>query len=286
MPDESYLDYSQSLGLWVMPEVASPSQEQVALANRYTNVLMWYGSDEPSGETLNLIKHARVQTAQLDPNRPVSSAVCNPDLFRSALGGFDFVMLDPYTIRFAPLSRISDWMKKAMDAGNGTKPIWLVPQAFTNDSPGCKEPTPEELKCQAYIGLVHGATGLIWYGFWTPEYWSDGHVDRGYWVLSESKLWDAFPKLNAEVSTLAPIILTGKSYGPVKCSSPDIHTCLWKYRGKSYLLTVNTLYTPVDCTIEGFGDNAEVLFENKKVITRGGSLRQKYKPLEVHVYKF
>jgi hypothetical protein len=173
-----------------------------------------------------------------------------------------------------------------MDAGNGTKPVWLVPQAFTCDSPVWNEPTPEELKCQAYIGLVHGATGLLWYAFFTTEYWSGNPLDRGYWVLPDSKLWDAFPKLNAEVNTLAPIVLTGQSRGPAKCTSPDVHTCIWKYRGKSYILAVNTLYKPVKCTIKGLGEDAEVMFENKKVVTEDGILKASFKPLEVHVYKF
>jgi hypothetical protein len=286
MPKEDYLAYTEKLGMWVIPEVAAPTAEDVALANRHTNVLMWYGSDEPSGETLNVIKRARAQTALLDPHRPVSAAVCNPNLFRAALEGFDFVMLDPYLIRHAPLTNIADWMKAASDAGNGSKAIWLVPQAFTIDSSYWKEPTPEELRCQAYIGLVHGATGFVWYAFWSSEDWSGNPKGRGCWYLPDSKLWDAFPKLNAEVSALAPIILTGQNLGPVRSSAADVHTCLWKYRGKSYLLAVNTQYHAVKCKLEGFGAQADVMFESRKVTTDAGVLSENFLPLEAHVYRF
>ncbi len=286
MPDEDYLAYTEKLGMWVIPEVAAPTAEQVAMANRHTNVLMWYGSDEPSGETLNVIKRARAQTALLDPHRPVSAAVCNPDLFKPALEGFDFVMLDPYIIRYRPLTVIADWMKAAMDAGKGNKALWLVPQAFTIDSPSWKEPTPEEVRCQAYIGLVHGATGFVWYAFWSPENWAGNPKGRNCWLLSDSKLWDSFPKLNAEVSALAPIILTGRNMGPVKSSSSDVHTCLWKYKGKSYLLAVNTQYHAVKCKLEGFGTQADVMFEQRRVTTDGGVLNENFLPLEAHVYRF
>ena len=286
MPSEDYLAYTEKLGMWVIPEVAAPTAEQVAMANRHTNVLMWYGSDEPSGETLNVIKRASVQTAALDPHRPVSAAVCNPDLFKPALEGFDFVMLDPYIIRYRPLTVIADWMKAAMEAGKGNKALWLVPQAFTIDSPSWKEPTPEEVRCQAYIGLVHGATGLVWYAFWSPENWAGNPKGRNCWLLSDSKLWDSFPKLNAEVSALAPIILTGKNLGPVKTSTADVHTCLWKYKGKSYLLAVNTQYHAVKCKLEGFGAKADVMFESRKVTTNGGTLNENFLPLEAHVYRF
>jgi hypothetical protein len=286
MPDEKCLDYTQSLGMWIIPEVAAPTKENVATANKYSNVLMWYGSDEPSGETLNIIKHNRIQTALLDPNRPVAAAVNNPDLYEAALGGFDFVMMDPYVIRSAPMSTISSCIKRGLEASKGMKPVWLVPQAFTIDTPWYKEPTPDEIKCQAYIGLVNGATGFLWYAFWTSEKCSDNPTGRGVWVLSDSKLWDGFRSLNAEINKLAPIILTGKNCGPVKCSSPDVQTCIWKYKGKSYLLAVNTLYKPVNCTIKGMGENAEVMFENKKVVTEDGILKASFKPLEVHVYKF
>jgi len=286
MPDKKYLDYTQSLGMWVIPEAGVPSAENVALANQYNNVLMWYGQDEPSGDALERIKRERATTALVDPNRPVSAAVCNNNLFKQALGGFDFVMMDPYLIRYSALSGIATWIKRGFDASNGQKPVWMVPQAFTIDSALWKEPTPEELKAQAYISLVNGATGFVWYAFWSPEPWSESPAHRGCWVLSDTKLWDAFPKLNAEVTELAPIILTGKKMGPAKCSSPDVQTCLWKYKAKSYLLAVNTLYTPVKCKLYGFGDEAEVLFENKKVTGKNGVLEEVYKPLEVHVYKF
>jgi len=286
MPTEEYLAFTDKLGLWVIPEVAAPTADQVALANRHANVLMWYGSDEPAGEVLKAIKRARVQTALLDPHRPVSAAVCNPNLFKAALEGFDFVMLDPYLIRHSPLSGIADWMKMAMDAGKGTKAVWLVPQAFTINSEYWKEPTPEEIRCEAYIGLVHGATGFVWYAFWSSEDWSDNPKGRGCWYLPDSKLWDAFPKLNAEVSELAPIILTGRNLGPVKSTSADVHTCLWKYKGKSYLLAVNTQYHAVKCKLEGFGAEADVMFENRKVTTDAGTLNENFLPLEAHVYRF
>ncbi len=286
MPGEEYLAYTESLGMYVIPEVGSPTAENVALANRHSNVLMWYGRDEPTEANIEGMKRGKAQAALLDPHRPLSAAVNHPSMYKPALEGFDFLMLDIYPVRQAPMTLISDRIELAKQAGNGTMAVWLVSQAFGIDTWGVSEPTPEELKCQAYVGLVHGATGLIWYAFWSPEDYAGNTRGRNCWVLSDSKLWDAFPKLNAEVSALAPIILTGKNLGPVKSSSSDVHTCLWKYKGKSYLLAVNTQYQAVKCKLEGFGAQADVMFESRKVTTDNGVLNENFLPLEAHVYRF
>ncbi len=287
MPTDEYLQKAEEQGLWVVPEVASPTAEQVATANKFSNILMWYGSDEPSGERLIWIRDALAKTSKLDPNRPVSAAVCSPDLFKPALQGFDFVMMDPYLIRYSPLSGIANWIQKGNDACNGTKPIWMVPQAFTIGNSPWSEPTGEELRCEAYISLVHGVKGFIWYAFWTSEQWKDNPKGRNQWFLPDSKLWDYFTILNKEVSDMAPVYLTGKSKGPISCSSKEIHTNQWTYKGKTYVMAVNPTNKTVRCEIGGFKDKkTEVLFESRKVEPTNNKLKETFKPLETHLYKY
>lgn len=287
MPTDEYLKEAADDGLWVLPEVAAPTAEQVATANKYGNVLMWYGADEPAGERLVWIRNALAQTSKLDPNRPVSAAVCFPDLFKPALEGFDFVMMDPYFVGMNMFYEIADWIKKGHEASNGTKAVWLVPQAFTIGSTSWVEPTPEDLRCQAYIGLVHGVKGFIWYAFWTSEFWPGNSKGRNLWFLPDTILWDYFPKLNAEISDMAPVYLTGKSAGPVVCSSKDVHTNLWKLNGKTIVVAVNTTNKALDCEIGGFGKgSADVKFESRKVTPSHGKITEHFKALEAHVYQF
>jgi len=287
MPTDEYLKEAADDGLWVLPEVAAPSAEQVATANKYGNVLMWYGADEPAGERLVWIRNALAQTSKLDPHRPVSAAVCFPDLFKPALEGFDFVMMDPYFVGMNMYYELADWIKKGNEASNGTKAVWLVPQAFTIGSTAWVEPTPDDLRCQAYVGLVHSVKGFIWYAFWTSEYWPGNSKGRNMWFLPDTALWDYFPKLNAEISDMAPVYLTGKSTGPVICTSKDVHTNLWKLNGKTYIIAVNATNKALDCEIGGFGKSAsEVKFESRKVTPSHGKITEHFKAMEAHVYQY
>ena len=90
MPDEADLEVAQKLGLYVLPEVGAPDdatlERYVALANRFNNVLMWYGIDEPSGERLQRAMDAHAATPPRS-HRPVSAAINHPRLAADAAAG-------------------------------------------------------------------------------------------------------------------------------------------------------------------------------------------------------
>lgn len=291
MAGDEYMRITQDLGLYVIPEIGAPDptilKEYVSSANKYNNLLMWYGLDEPSGERLNTAMAAHDMFTRIDPYRPVSAACCNPTVFKGAVKAYDILMMDPYFIRFAPLSQIADWMKTGLEATKGRKPIWVVPQAFTISSSPWSEPTPEELRCQAYISLVHGATGLIWYAFWTGEPYIENPKGRKQWYLPDSKLWDYFKVLNKEISEFTPVIINGDSLGSAKTDSPLIYTNIWKLNGTSYIVAVNPTGKPIECNISELkGKSAVEINEHRDVIIKADILHDSFKPLEVHVYRF
>ncbi len=290
MPSEDYLKQADDLGLWVMPEVGAPSSEDLAelvkRANKFGNVLMWYGVDEPMGDRLGLAQNAYARFKAADPHRPVSAALNNPSLLPGALQAYDLFMMDPYFIRHGPLEHVADWTDAAMEAGRGEVPIWQVPQAFGIDL-HWEEPTSAELRCQAYLCINHGATGLVWYAYFTTEKFSDNPKGRDQWFLPDSHLWDYFTVLNAEIDALAPVFLNGQRLGKAQCDNGDVHTFIWKKDGQHTLIAVNALYEPVECSVSGIeGDAAEVLGEDRRVAIEDGVIRDSFKPLEVHIYRY
>jgi len=290
MPGEAYLEAAADSGLWVMPEVGSPDAETLAqmveTANRYPNVLMWYGVDEPSGERLTRAIESHERFVVADPHRPVSAAINNPAMLPGALQAYDLFMMDPYLIRTASLEGIAGWAGAAMETGQGRSPLWMVPQAFALDS-RWDEPTNEELRCQAYLSIAHGATGLVWYAYFTTERFSGNPKGRNQWFLPDSHLWPYFTKLNAEIQSLTPVILTGDRLGPIQCSDATIHTHLWKHEGSRYLVAVNPTDRPVECSFAGLdARQVEVMFEDRKLTNANGGLQDSFGPMGVHVYRF
>ena len=135
--------------------------------------------------------------------------------------------------------------------GSAEKPAWFIPQAF-DGWPGALYMTPEQAKAQAYTAIVHGATGLIQFGWdscalrYTGSSWlgqpvnvagirprlqadrhclPDGDPDRSDELrLSQARLdagrqlWDAFDAdkdgINKEIGELSPWLLSPTSQEP------------------------------------------------------------------------
>ncbi len=289
MPDDDYMRMAKDAGLYVIPEVNCPPVAEFAryrkTADDFGNILFWYGFDEPIGERLRLAIEAHGQYVREDPHRPFAGAICYPEVFDSGVGAFDILIMDPYFVGSAPLSTIGEWIDRGMSATKGLKPIWVIPQAFAIDS--CpSEPTPAELRCEAYICIVHGATGLIWYAYHTGEPWSKNQKGRNQWYIADTPLWPYFKTLNAELSSLTPVITTGKQLGRCAWSDESIHSAQWEYNGSRYIIAVNCADKPVGASIRGLsGKSAQVISENRKAGVDGGKLSDTFGPLEAHIYK-
>jgi len=292
MPGEDYMQIAQRLGLWVLPEVGAPDaatlKGMVSFADRFSNLLMWYGIDEPSGEKLQAALDAHERFAAADPHRPVSAACNNPGVFADGVRAYDLLMMDPYLIypnRGSSLEPIADWVEAGIKAGDGRVPVWVVPQAFGIDKHWA-EPTAEELRCQAYLSVVHGATGLVWYAWYTTEPWSGNAKGRNQWFLPDSPLWDAFTGLNAEIAELSPVFLQAERLGPATRDNEAIHTYVWRADGVTTLIAVNPQRSEQTCRISGLaGTAAEVMFEGREVALQDGAFSDTFAPLAVHVYR-
>lgn len=159
------------------------------------------------------------------------------------------------------------------------------PQAFAIDNTWA-EPTNEELRYRAYLSIVHGATGLVWYARFTTETWSGNPKGRNQWFLPDSPMWPYFTRLNAEINELAPVFLEGDVQGPVACDNDAIHCQMWELGGVRTLIAVNPRVEAETCRISGLaGAAAQVMFEDRELALEGGVLTDSFAPLAVHVYR-
>lgn len=122
------------------------------------------------------------------------------------------------------------------------KPQWLIVGAF--EQPGefgesfpFRFPTPAQLRASVYAGLIHGATGIIYFT-WDTYIPRDGNVigmapnpkvaytpsprQEGYTrptpatpmqLVQSRALWDAATQINREIAELTPVLLS-PSAGP------------------------------------------------------------------------
>jgi len=196
------------------------------------------------------------------------------------------------------------------------KPVWFIAQAFSEDKPAnWGLPTPVQLRSMVYTAIIHGATAM--------EYFTmDNDLVRGaglYGISPEPKerytagtgfaadsarrdlmkqLWNTASETNKEIKALTPWILSPTSdieysvyvQGDSKTKTP-IRTILKRYKNDFVMFAVNIDNAPIDVRIDF--DNqiglktAKVLYETRKeVALTGSSLKDTFKPFEVHIYKY
>lgn len=211
-------------------------------------------------------------------------------------------------------------------AVNGeSKPVWLIVGAFTTRGHGAfpfRFPTPMQLRAAVYAGLIHGATGIIYF-CWDTYVCRDGEVmgmspdpkiayleggpnmpkpsPAKPMELAESKaLWMAATSINREIAELTPSLLSPTVGEDVKYSvttegepiSASPLRCLLKPHpeGAYVLLTVNVDDTVMKATYEFPGGLASVqpMFEERvayDLTPAATTFGDTYDPFEVHVYR-
>ncbi|MEP4379727.1 MAG: hypothetical protein ABJ215_00815 [Alphaproteobacteria bacterium] len=177
------LDAARDAGLQVV--MSLPSDETVRLAKGHPNVLAFDVDHEPSFDLPGPAADARVdrflarraQIRAIDPDRAVfvvdSPTVSAPhlDLWRTWKRAGDVASFFSYPVTDYTMATldgregVGPVTSLAVEASIQQKPVWYVAQAFESRSFGWLMPDERQARSMAYTGLVHGATGIIWFGF-------------------------------------------------------------------------------------------------------------------------
>ena len=120
----------------------------------------------------------------------------------------------------------------------------------------------------AYDCIVHGATGLFWWGFG-----EGGHNEA---------FWEDMSKVVNELKSMTPVFV-GRVAPPPKVSNSAIRLLRKTASGIDCLIAVNESGGEVSAEISGFPGNY-VLFENRTVIGSDGKFTDFFEPYGVHVY--
>jgi len=162
------------------------------------------------------------------------------------------------------------------------KPLWVGMQAYVPDVPGGRLPTEAEFRCLAYIAVVNGAKGLLYYMGGSAGQMKGCGGDRP---------WGYLQTLVPEIHSLIPVLITPtapEKVGVMPAERP-VSTLLKALDGHYTLIVVNRGNTPCDLTISNASLGAkpvEVLFENRTANSESGALNDHFEGYEVHVYRF
>lgn len=224
-----------------------------------------------------------------------------------------------------PRSGIPTTVSLAAGVNQEQKPVWLIVGAFSQRSHGAfpfRFATPMELRAQVYAGLVHGATGIIYF-CWDTYVCRDGGVMgmapepltqylkggpgqphptpvKPMERVEAAALWQAATFINREIKELTPALLSPTAPESVKYSvkaegepiSQSPLRCLLKQHpeGGYVLLTVNLDDAVMKGTYEFPGElkSVQPLFEERPAFELKPDQKtftDMYDPFEVHVYR-
>jgi Thrombospondin type 3 repeat len=317
--------------------ISQPSSFDEALFQQYKNdprVLAWWLDDEPLHMAVRSLTTPEPSydavTSVYDAHKSQTSKpffiteASLPDVgpwwqrFLS-IGDVTSAYLYPKTVSWRPsFDDTAATVRSMVDAVDGQKPAWFVPQSWMGLDTWVY-PSPLEERAQIYTAIIHGATGLLHFAWdsCTLRAW-DGNVYGGIrpdlqaaipdcpngqsiaddQVEAGQELWNSLDAsqggINKELETLKPVILSptsSESYfvyvdSAAKSKAP-IRTMLKYFNGDYYLLTVNVESAPVQAkfVLPFTAENVEVMFEDRSASYAGFDIVDDFSPFDVNVYR-
>ena len=251
----------------------------------------YYNVDEPAwaGKLSAPLVKAYEYIRKIDPYRPImlnEAPRGKIDDLRPYTYACDIYGVDIYPIP-APNSH-SDLDDKMMTSvGKYTdicrevvrdrKPVWMTLQAFAwgiFNKGKLIYPTHEQNRFMAYDAIVHGATGLFYWGI----NWETGPEN-----------WEFVKELGRTIKELRSLsaVLVSKTIKPAAMTSSHAKIAILHKlcNGKNYYIVINESGDKFKTRLKGrFPSVLNVLFEKRKVESINNVITEKFLPYEVHIY--
>jgi len=278
------------------PRVAEDSWENLERKFGQDPALLgWYVLPRPDQETTppevaaNLCRQLR----SISPRHPTLMALASPSLLRYYSNFPDIVAAWSLPIPTAPITCVAQMVDAAVAATTDLHPVWAVIQVagpawyadenLDPDSSG-RLPTSAEVRAMTYLALVHGATGLIYYGYDIPSF----PGTKAFKLPNDAPgLWAELSNINQQLRWLAPVILQGEWRLLPPASGGDLHLAMWQYQGGNYIIAVNTSDSAMVAEFslpEIEAQRLYAMFEQHWLTSIEGRFQDSFTPHQVHIY--
>jgi len=187
------------------------------------------------------------------------------------------------------VSQVGEYTDKMHRVAGPGRPVFMVLQAFAwemlrdeddRDQQMILYPTYEETRFMAYQAIIHGASGILYWGLHrTPH---------------DAPFWEALQRTVRELAALLDVLSARSLRTPLGTvyhelgHSVDrgVEVLAKEHDGRMYLLACNADKNPVRVTISRLGgaDSAEVIGEGRTVAVDTRGLTDDFAPFDVHVY--
>ena len=215
----------------------------------------------------------------------------HPEDYPEYVKGGDIVSFDIYPVNHSSpevkgnLLYVARGVERLAGWAGGRRIVWNCLECTRISSD--VRPTPEQVRAEVWMSLVHGSTGLIWFVHqWKPEF--NEHA-----LLDDQEMLAAVTAINRQVYDLAPVLNSPMAPNAAVATSADqgetVATMAKRYGGATYVFAVAMRGKGTKATLAlhpaARTAKVEVLGENRRLDARDGQFTDDFPPWGVHIYR-
>lgn len=168
---------------------------------------------------------------------------------------------------------------------NGEKLVWNCIEC-THIGNATRQATPEQVRSEVWMSLVHGSRGLIYFVHqFQPKF--NEHA-----LLDDPPMLAAVTAINRQIKELAPVLNSATIADGARVASSNadapVDVLVKHHSGATYLFAVGMRNAPTQgtFTVDGVGKGTvEVIGEERKMTLRDGKFEDQFAPYAVHLYR-
>ena len=262
--------------------------EKVDAFHDHPALMAWYINDELPLSMLDRLSARQRLIETLDPNHPTWVVLYQIDQVGKYLPTFDVIGTDPYPIPTHPPSRAANWTRKTVDAVQGARAVWQVPQVFNwacyrkteEDKANCRPPTYEEMRSMIWQCIAEDANGIICYS------WFDIRRDT---ARPFDDHWPLLKAVAQEVADLIPALLSVEKVPRIEVEeAPWLNWTARQLDKTTYLIVVNNSREPQTAEFRFRRTPKSVMLHGQDepiASVSGRRLNVELEPLGVRIYE-
>ena len=215
----------------------------------------------------------------------------HPEDYAEYVKGCDIASFDIYpAVHDKPeiagnLWYVAKGVERLVKWSEGKKVVWNCIECTRISNPNTKA-TPHQAKCEAWMSLIHGSMGLIYFVHeWQPRFNESA-------LLSDPEMLSAVTAINHQITELAPVLNspTIEDTASVSSSNEDVPVAIMakKHDGAKYLFTVAMRGDKTTATFNlqhASINTVEVIGENRTINVKDGVFKDNFEAWDVHLYR-
>jgi hypothetical protein len=216
----------------------------------------------------------------------------HPEDYPEYLKGCDIASFDIYPVVHdnpavsGKLWYVGHGVERLVNWTAGERIVWNCLECTRIDNPD-RKPTPEQVRCEAWMSLVSGSRGLIYFVHQFKP------VFREAALLDDPEMLAAVTVLNRQITALAPVLngLSLQNGARVQSTNAEVPVAFMmkRHQGATYLFAVPMREGKTTATFTLDQSPAEtrvlVLSENRELVAKQGVFSDAFGPWEVHLYR-